>query len=105
MKPANHVNFLSLLSSDEVTYIYHHPQNKKPTKLGKILEGLDAPNVFEFINNENDKNLELCENLEIAADDEMIYAYKGGNMYKYKDKGFSTAAVTKFINAKPRPKM
>ncbi len=105
MKPANHSNFLSLLASDGVTYIYHHQNNKKPTKLGKILDGLDAPNVFEFINDGNEKNQELCDQLEITPTDEIIYAYKEGSLYKYKDKGFSEAAVKKFIGAKPRPKM
>lgn len=98
-------NFVSVISGDKpVLIFFHHKAQEAITKkintnLLKIKKNLPLLPLYEFIVDETEENIILCDFVEINNAPVLIF-YKDGCFSRYKAKDFSEKSLIEFIGNK-----
>lgn len=95
-------DFIFALSNEKpiIMFCHYKAEASESKKIKNVLEQIkkDLPllPLYEFIVDENDKNIELAENVGISKTP-ILLCYKDGSLSRYKDNNFSKNDVLKFI--------
>lgn len=95
-------DFIFALSNEKpiIMFCHYKAEASESKKIKNVLEQIkkDLPllPLYEFIVDENDKNIELAENVGISKTP-ILLCYKDGSLSRYKDNNFSKTDVLKFI--------
>ena len=95
-------DFIYVLTNEKpiIMFCHYKAEASESKKIKSLLEQIkkDLPllPLYEFIVDENDKNLELAENIGILKTP-ILLCYKDGSLSRYKDTNFTKNDVLKFI--------